>query len=208
MVMVRIVAFVLSLPACIAAGWYAQNAQSDIVEHANAVAMKTTEAEYWLKTQQQLNLDAERFYEFFREAKAAEINKLLMSSELTDDGRFHLFLLTLRLTCDKIDYSDNFVKAHGKQTPGQFQIIESGMFSSGPDGYMASLIAQEKMTINRFAFGSENAPDHVLFLTFTSDAEGTISNPVWYLGDSKKHPINLPVAHRIERGWLRLQRAE
>ncbi len=81
-----------------------------------------------------------------------------MSSELTDDdGRFHLFLLTLRLTCDKIDYSDNFVKAHGKQTPGQFQIIESGMFSSGPDGYMASLIAQEKMTINRFAFGSENA---------------------------------------------------
>ncbi len=69
MVMVRIVAFVLSLPACIAAGWYAQNAQSDIVEHANAVAMKTTEAEYWLKTQQQLNLDAERFYEFFRRRK-------------------------------------------------------------------------------------------------------------------------------------------
>ncbi len=166
---------------------------SDIVEHANAVAMKTTEAEYWLKTQQQLNLDAERFYEFFREAKAAEINKLLMSSELTDDGRFYLFLLTLRLTCDKIDYSDDFVKAHGKQTPGQFKIIEGSMFSSGPDGYMASLIAQEKMTITVLHLSRKmrriTSVSHIYF-----GRRGDDFQPVWYLGDSKRYPTNLPVA--------------
>ena len=139
----------------------------------------------------------------------SDFAKIYDSEDLSCDARFLMTVTWIRIHCDSgRALVDLLTARRAKKTAwpmANYQLLDDGLFESGPGGYYIEAFGMNRMELSRISFSSNQGAKHVIVVGVLHGSATNKSERIryrwWFLDTAIDPRLNLALGRRIERGW-------